>query len=351
MRGKILFIDSEESILGVRPKYKEIFRQIVHLMIRETGADLVCFSCHNATHEPVFHEVKTTPAGAHQEIYSFIQWMKTRFEHLKTPLLITGLEEECLDVVEQTRSVQYSSVMVYPLVSKFHSMGFLICGKVSGKNHFFARDLELFSIVGNQLATVLENDRLIDDLENAHFESLKGLASAIEAKDTYTSGHCDRLVDHSLLMADRLKLLDQEKKYLRCGAALHDIGKIGIKESILGKPEKLTSAEYEEMKRHPKIGADILQNINFLKPVIPIIYHHQECYDGSGYPEGLSGEQIPLGSRIVAILDTFDAMTTDRPYRKALSVRRAIDELTRYAGKQFDPYLVKVFTGLIQEKT
>ena len=336
--------------IGVRPEFKDIFDKIVNLIMRETGADMVSFSYHNFLNDPVFDEVKTTPAGARQDIISFIQWVKTHFKHLESPILITGSGEEYQDAVNQIQLIHYSSLMVYPLRSKNHLTGFLICGKISGKNHFFARDHEFFSIIGNQLAIVLENHRLIQELENAHFESLKGLASAIEAKDAYTSGHCDRLIEHSLMFADKLNLSDEERKKLRYGAALHDIGKIGIKESILGKPGKLTAAEYEEMKRHPRIGADILQNINFLKRVIPIIYHHQECYDGSGYPDGISGEQIPLGSRIVAIVDTFDAMTTDRPYRQAVPVQRAIDELNRYAGKQFDPYLVKIFTDFIQEK-
>lgn len=131
---------------------------------------------------------------------------------------------------------------------------------------------------------------------------------------------------------------------------LHDIGKIGINESILNKPGKLSEEEYEMVKLHPKMGADIIKGIKFLEPVVPIIYHHQERYDGKGYPDGIKGEQIPIGARIIAVLDTYDAMTTDRPYRKALSREAAIAEVKRCSGTQFDPQVVEVFLQILMEE-
>jgi response regulator RpfG family c-di-GMP phosphodiesterase len=336
--------------LSERPRLEDISHQIFTLISRETGADLVSFSFENGINDLFFQDIKTTPAGTRQDLPKFIRWIENRFALLEEPFLISGFEEDQKELIDYLKSSQYSSMMIYPLNFKYQTKGFLISGKTCAKNHFFARDKELFSIIGHQLAVILENYGLIEELENAHFESLKALASAIEAKDAYTSGHCDRLVDYSLLVAEKLNLNHDERKQLRYGAALHDIGKIGVKDAILGKPGKLTPSEYEEMKLHPKIGADILNKIKFLRPVAPIIYHHQECFDGSGYPEGLAGEAIPIASRIVAILDTFDAMTTDRPYRKALPVQTAINELIRYSGRQFDPHLVNIFVDLIHQQ-
>ncbi len=335
--------------LSARPKPEDVCSQILNLMIRENGSDFVSFSYQNSLSHQIFKEIKTSPTGNREGFLAFVDWIEKKFSKLEHSILITEHKSENPEVADQMRSNHCSSLMIYPLISKTHLMGFLICGKVSKYHYFTGNDNELFSIVGNQIAMMLENDSLIEDLEGAHFESLKVLASAIEAKDAYTSGHCDRLVEYAIIIAEKLNLSSQERKMLKYGAALHDIGKIGIKDSILGKPGKLTPEEYEEMKRHPKIGSDILQNIKFLRPVAPIIYHHQECFDGSGYPGGLSGEEIPVGSRIVAILDTFDAMTTDRPYRKALPVQRAIDELIKYSGRQFDPHLVRAFIEVVEE--
>jgi len=336
--------------LNERPKLEDLSRKILNLIIRETGAEFVSFSFENGMSDFTFWDLKTAIPGNEPQVHGLVKRFEEKYEALDAPLLLSVFS----DIEENDRMFLevcgFSSIMIYPLKSRYQSRGFLISGKNSTRNPFYLRDKELFSIIGHQLAVVLENYGLIEELENAHFESLKALASAIEAKDTYTSGHCDRLVDYSLLLADKLNLNHEERKQLRYGAALHDIGKIGIKDAILGKPGKLTPSEYEEMKLHPKIGAEILNKIKFLRPVAPIIYHHQECYDGSGYPEGLSGNSIPIGSRIVAILDTFDAMTTNRPYRKALPVDTAINELIRYSGRQFDPELVAAFIEVIQEK-
>jgi HD-GYP domain-containing protein (c-di-GMP phosphodiesterase class II) len=187
------------------------------------------------------------------------------------------------------------------------------------------------------------------ELEDFYFETVNALAQAIEVKDVYTGGHGDRLVDFAISIAERLGVSPEEKVWLKYAAALHDIGKIGVKETILTKPGKLTSEEYEEMKTHPAKGAEILKEVKFLAPVVPIVYHHQERYDGKGYPAGLSGNEIPIGSRIVAVLDAFDAMTTNRPYRKGLSTEVAINELRRYLGVQFDPQVVEAFLQVIAE--
>ena len=336
--------------LSERPDPSELFRKIECLVSRETGADLISLSIQEkGAGSTLFREIRSPAPANGRKGEELIRCLEEHFSDLSRPLNLRASDGEQALAGRCLGQSGFSSVMISPLNSKYNSSGTLICGKSAAKGEFYSRDFELFSIIGHQLSVLLENYGLLEELENAHFESLKALASAIEAKDAYTSGHCDRLVDYAQMIADRLNLNPEERKQLRYGAALHDIGKIGIKDAILGKQGKLTESEYEEMKLHPGIGADMLKNIKFLRPVAPIIYHHQECYDGSGYPEGIAGEKIPKASRIVAILDTFDAMTTDRPYRKALPVQTAVNELLRYSGKQFDPELVGIFIDLISK--
>jgi HD-GYP domain-containing protein (c-di-GMP phosphodiesterase class II) len=185
--------------------------------------------------------------------------------------------------------------------------------------------------------------KLYKDLNDLFLSTIKAIANAIEAKDPYTRGHSDRIRTFSLLIAKELGLQEQEIKDLEIAALLHDVGKIGVPEALLRKRSALTPEENEEMMKHPVIGADILFSIKQLQSAIPGIRHHQERYDGKGYPDGLSGEDIPLLARIIAVADTFDAMTSDRPYRKALQDQEALKELEHCSGVQFDEKCVRAF--------
>jgi putative nucleotidyltransferase with HDIG domain len=172
--------------------------------------------------------------------------------------------------------------------------------------------------------------------------------NALEAKDEYTRGHSERVAFWSLLIADLLGLSPKDKEQIHRGALLHDIGKIGLRIDLLARAGKLTSEEWEEVKIHPVVGKKILEPIEFLSPVMPIILYHHERWDGKGYPFGLSGTEIPLFARIVAIADAFEVMITDRPYRPALSLSEAKQELRRCAGKQFDPDIVSSFLNYLE---
>jgi len=176
--------------------------------------------------------------------------------------------------------------------------------------------------------------------------SIRALAETIDAKDPYTRGHVQRVTDVALAIADEMKLDEKQKKQLTVGSILHDIGKIGIKDAVLSKPSQLTEEEKKIFDQHPDIGSKIMKPIGQLEEMIPLIRHHHESYDGSGYPDGLKGEAIPLGARIMAVADTFDAMTSDRPYRKALPREAAKIEINKMSGKQFDPKVVEAFDNL-----
>lgn len=194
------------------------------------------------------------------------------------------------------------------------------------------------------------NEELKDknqELEKAYLESIQTLRYTVEAKDSYTRGHSDRVADFSVLIGKYLNLSEDDLQILRIGGLFHDIGKIGVPDSILLKEAKLTDEEYSEIKNHPSIGKQILSNASIFADMIPIVYHHHEKYNGTGYPAGLSGEDIPLFARIAAVADTFDAMTTKRSYRNALPLEVVRAEIEKCSGTQFDPAIAKVFLDIL----
>lgn len=193
----------------------------------------------------------------------------------------------------------------------------------------------------------LKND--MDKEEEKALASAKKLISLINAKDRYTYGHSERVVFYSRILAERLKLSKKEKMILIYSAYIHDIGKINVEKDILMKATPLTNEEWEILKNHPKGGVDIIKPIKELKDIEPIILHHHERYDGTGYPDGLKGQEIPYIARILTIVDSFDAMTSDRPYKKKRTYLQAIREIERCSGTQFDPYIAKVFISIIKE--
>jgi len=196
------------------------------------------------------------------------------------------------------------------------------------------------------VAKTREVERLYGDLQASYEASLEALVTALDFRDNETHGHSRRVVEYAVLVAESLGVTEPDMTWIRRGAILHDVGKIGVPDAILKKPGKLDAAEWEEMKKHPEMGYRMLVHVPFLAPALDIVLSHQERWDGSGYPRGLKGEQIPLGARIFAAVDTFDAMTSDRPYRSALTIDAARDEIRRFAGIQFDPRVAEAFLAI-----
>ena len=186
-----------------------------------------------------------------------------------------------------------------------------------------------------------------DKLEKAYLETIQVLRYTVEAKDSYTRGHSDRVSEFSMLLGQKLGLSDKEINTLKIGGLFHDIGKIGVPDSILLKESKLTDDEYSEIKNHPSIGAHILSNATIFKEVIPIVKHHHERYDGNGYPGKLKGEEIPLLARITAVADAFDAMSSKRTYRNSLDIDTVKAEIERCKGTQFDPKCADAFLDIL----
>ncbi|MBK9203055.1 MAG: HD domain-containing protein [Candidatus Obscuribacter sp.] len=211
------------------------------------------------------------------------------------------------------------------------------------------RALEAFELKESNDKLVVELSGALSELEMLSVGTIRALADALDAKCDYTAGHSLRVSRIAVLIGRQLGLTDEHLRDLELGGILHDIGKIGVPESILWKPDKLTEEEKSIMSRHPVKSAEIIGDLKGLKRAREYVKHHHEYYDGNGYPDGLSGETIPIGARIILVSDAYDAMTTDRPYRNAIGHVRAIEELKKLAGTQFDPNVVNALLALTED--
>jgi response regulator RpfG family c-di-GMP phosphodiesterase len=235
------------------------------------------------------------------------------------------------------------SVICAPLVVHRKIIGVIeVLNKLDGSD-FNEQDLEVLAAVASTNAMAIENTRLHQMIMEAYKGTIKALAAAIDAKDPYTCGHSQRVMEYALLGGKELSFSEDELEVLEYAGILHDIGKIGIADSILSKPEALSPEEWHIMHKHPQIGAHMLEGIPFLEKARELILHHHERYDGKGYPDGLKGEEIPIGARLLAVADAFDTMVTERSYRIALSADSAMNELYRFSGTQFCPVAIEAF--------
>jgi putative nucleotidyltransferase with HDIG domain len=191
---------------------------------------------------------------------------------------------------------------------------------------------------------------LYTKMRKVYLDTIRALAAAIDAKDPYTKGHSERVAETSVALAQEINLSDRDIENIEYTALLHDIGKIGIADNILGKTSSLTDKEFDKIKEHTIMGANIIEPVDFLKNSYEAIYHHHERYDGKGYPDGIKSKDIPIFSRIIAVADAYDAMNSDRPYRKKLNKDKILNELKEQAGKQFDPKIVKALLSVLNRE-
>lgn len=234
-------------------------------------------------------------------------------------------------------------VLYVPLITNGQTVGILRVKKAGVDQQFGDAEVEVLSIQASQAAIAIHNAMLIRDLENGYLDALAALANALEARDIETRGHTERLSTNGILIAQQMALSTDDVESVRVGALLHDIGKIGVPDAILRKPARLTPEEYSVIKQHPIIGDRILAPIPQLQKARAVVLNHHERFDGKGYPYGLTGDDIPIAARIVTVADVFDAVTENRPYHAGESVVRALEELRRGSGSQFDPKVVDAF--------
>jgi putative two-component system response regulator len=228
---------------------------------------------------------------------------------------------------------------------------YILAGKKLGAEDYLLKPVspeDLLTAIRSRLGR--SQELLLAQLQESYEASLIMLANAIELRDVYTRGHVERVMNYGQAIAEQLSWSAASKNQLRYGSILHDIGKIHIAEEILSKDGPLTQDEWIEMRRHPELGAELIQGIHYLEPAISVILYHHERWNGSGYPFGLKEESIPEAARVVAIADSFDAMTTRRPYRKELSPQEAYKEILAGSGSQYDPAIVKAFESVWEAK-
>jgi pSer/pThr/pTyr-binding forkhead associated (FHA) protein/GAF domain-containing protein len=260
----------------------------------------------------------------------------------------------CADVSQDDRLLTAGSIMhggiasvVCALLRSPRSrLGVLHLDRGPFQEPFSREEFFLADAIAANVSVAIESAQLVARQRDEFVGTITALARAVEVRDQYTADHTQRVTDYSLMLAEELKLNAADRYHIQIGTPLHDIGKIGVEDAILRKPGRLTPAEFEQMKLHTLKGAAILETIPALRPIIPIVRHHHERWDGTGYPDRLASEQISQVARIVAVADAFDAMTSDRPYRKALPLEAAWAELVNKAGSHFDPVVVKAFLNL-----
>jgi putative nucleotidyltransferase with HDIG domain len=238
--------------------------------------------------------------------------------------------------------------IIDPVVLKGNlKMVVLVGGRVNGQP--YQRDeIELLDSLSRTAGVALENANLFRELQDTCLGIIRTLLSTLEAKDSYTRGHTERVAMYSVTIAEELGIEAEELENIRIGATLHDIGKLGVMDKVLTKPGILDHEERKHIMSHPARGAAILEGIRFLEPAVDMVRHHHECIDGSGYPDGLAGDEISIGARIVAVADAFDAMTSGRVYMKAMKVLEAIGSLKERANKQYDPRVVEALESVIK---
>ncbi len=342
LRETVGFYELSEALSSAMPVDEQL-GLIVKLVQENFGADGVSLMVEDPA-RPGVHVLRAAAGDARMELAT-----ELIFKQFFTgePVLAHG--EEVGSWLRKTPKAErlVQSFMAAPLKIRGAPFGIISAVTFRREGRFTEGQRKGLAVFGGRAANAIETARMYGNLKDTFTQTIEGFARAIEAKDNYTHGHSDRVAMYSRLIAEAMGLPTPEVDRIQHGGLMHDIGKIGIRSADLNKPQKLTPEEYLMFKSHPVQGKRIIEPIGFLVHLVPCVYHHHEAWDGSGYPEGLDGEGIPIEARILAVADSYDAMTSNRPYRKALPHEIAIAELKRCAGRQFDPTVVKAFLGVI----
>jgi putative nucleotidyltransferase with HDIG domain len=268
----------------------------------------------------------------------------------KRPVLIRDVKSSGLNPTNRILAdFRPSSFIICPLIAENETIGILGADRRGDGNKLTPSDAELLSIFANNIAVAFMRARLDEEVKSSYVSSVRALVKAIEEKDMYTRGHSVRVAWMVVEIAKALGLPESEIEYLSFGSILHDVGKIGIPESIVKSPKLLSEAEFRIIKKHPLKGVEILQPIAFIKNHMHLIRNHHERWDGKGYPDGLAGNEIPLGAQIVAVADAYDAMTSSRPYRKRIPPKEAAREIQNNTGTQFSSQVSEAFLKVFEE--
>jgi len=312
--------------------FERVMEEIFQLIPAHNGVILL----HNADGEGLVTEyVRSGSDVAEVKISSSI--VNRAYEHGEAIITFDAADDSRFETGASIISHNIASAMCAPLTCQDERLGVVYVDTRGTTNAFVNSDLELLVALSGPAGVAIKNAQYVRMIEKAYQDTLIVLANAIELRDHYTVGHTWRVTNFTIEVAKELGWSEEKLKEVRMGGVLHDVGKIAVDDAILRKPDRLTEEEFEKIKIHPEKGAQLLADVDFLEPLIPYCLYHHERYDGKGYPYGLKGEEIPIEGRAVAVGDTFDAITSNRPYRKGLDPEKAIQIIEEGKGTQFDP--------------
>jgi putative nucleotidyltransferase with HDIG domain len=334
---------------------RELVDQTIKMTQQTIGASAASVLLFSDNENELFFEVASGPVGKElkQIKVSIDTGIAGWVARTGKPLIVNDVNENKSfhgNIDEFTGFVTKSLICV-PMMIHRRILGVVeVLNKLDGSD-FNEHDLETVTSVASIAAMAIENTKLHQTVLDAYKSTITALATTIDAKDPYTRGHSQRVMKFALMAGNSLSLSMEEMETLEYASILHDIGKISVDSHILNNPEDLTRSEWNIIREHPAIGANMLKVIPFLERTSELVLHHHERYDGKGYPDGLEGDDIPMGARLIAVADAFDTMTTDRSYRSALSVEESFGELQNCAGTQFCPVAVDAFVTGFREYT
>ena len=339
------------SALGLNRVLEEVMDTLIELMraergflmLRESAGDLVVRIARGIAH-----------VNLEEESFKVSQTIVRRVTESGEPILTTNAQADPRFVGQvSVAAFQLRSILCAPLKIKNELIGVIYVDNRARAGIFKEHDLALITAFADQAAVAIDNARLFDDLqaknrelEEAYQATLEGWVQALDMRDKETEGHTRRVTILTQRLARSMGVSDEELVHITRGALLHDIGKMAISDTILLKPGKLTDDERAVMQKHPQYAYDMLKRIEFLFPALPIPYCHHEKWDGTGYPRGLKGEEIPFSARIFPVIDVYDALVSNRPYRKAMPIEEVRELIQKDSGRHFDPQVVEAFMAL-----
>jgi putative nucleotidyltransferase with HDIG domain len=346
-KAKLEFLYNVSKKIGSVPRMARLLEQIIEMTQKTLHAEAASVLLFHDNEQELFFE---TASGPVEKVLRHVKVntqnsIAGQVAHTGKPLIVNDVtrDRRFLRNIDEFTGFVTKSLICVPLVTYQKTIGVLEVLNKLGWSNFDESDIRLVVPVATTAAMAIENTRLHQTILDAYKNTIMTLAGAIDAKDPYTRGHSQRVMELTMLAGSSLLLPAEEMETLEYASILHDIGKIVVDGQILNKPDSLTPSEWNIIREHPAIGANLLKKIPFLEQASKFVLHHHERYDGTGYPDELKGEEIPMGARLIAVADAFDTMITNRSYRPALNVDYAFSELKSGAGKQFCPVAVEAF--------
>lgn len=344
-------LDVAKSLISV-VDLEKLFQVVIDSAVQVLRADAGYLLVYDEEKDELLPRAfsRILPGFAESLVFKSGEGISGRVLETGEPVLVTGVDDLLRLRFREIHWEEIASAVWVPLMYKGQAIGVMCCYTKREGRMFTREDQELLSTLAGQAALAIEKSRLYEDLVNTNIRAVRALSVAIDASEPYVAKKLQKAVVLTKKLCDELKLDNSERELLEYAAQLYDIGKIGLPDAILQKPGPLLEEERKLVEQHVHIGANILSPVEFLRDAVPYIFLHHERFDGRGYPLGLKGDEIPLGARVLSVIDAYLAMTQDRPYRQALDKEQAVAELKRQAGSQFDPAIVTALVKVLSRE-